>query len=75
MAALREKVSERPCPYLNLRYSYSHNKAETVSQPSFLCKSNAFLVRNCFYLVQISVKFVPKGSVDNMSSLVQVMAG
>ena len=33
-----------------------------------------FFNENCFILIKISLKFAPKGLIDNKSALVQVMA-
>ena len=33
-----------------------------------------FLNENCFDLIEISLKFVPKGTINNKSALVQIMA-
>ena len=33
-----------------------------------------FLYKNCYILVQISMKYVPKGSIKNMPALIQIRA-
>ena len=38
------------------------------------CWNPSFLHENCCILIEISMKFVPKGPIDNMSAFVQVMA-
>ena len=44
---------------------------DAISQTTF---SSAFLNENILILIQISLKFVPKGSINNILALVQIMA-
>ena len=65
-----------PTPYqsdpkeYSLRY-WGRNKMAATYQTTF---SNAFSWMKCLVSVKISLKFVPKGPINNIPSLVQMMA-
>ena len=51
--------------------SFPPEKMSVISQTTV---SNAFSLMRNLYLIQVSIKFAPKGPVDNTPVLVQVMA-
>ena len=63
-------------PFLrNLFFSFHSSTSEQYGRHFKDCIfKRIFLDENCIILIQISLKFVPKGRMDNKTVLVQVMA-
>ena len=58
--------------YWDTKTHWGREKVDAISQTTFL--NSFFMNENIWISIQISLKFVPKASINNISAMVQIMA-